>query len=371
MNRLFFKESMGSAMTENLGSNVFWNNHKKILIVEDEALQRHLLREYLCEAGYEVVEAVDGQEAMEKLAVDPEIRFVITDLKMPRMDGFELISAIRKKQLHYVYILVQTYCDDEETLIRALSLGADDFLRKPVRPVELCLRVAGGFRVLKIEKFEELIFFLTKLAALQSKETGSHLDRMYHFTRALARDLATNVPELGLTLAVAEEIAKVSPMHDLGKVGISVELLHKVEKLNTEEVRSLQDHARVGGSLIEDVYAQTESEYLFLAQEIAQLHHERWDGKGYPHGLAGDRIPLCARIVALADAYDAMTSKRSYSIALGHEEAKQEILRNTGKQFDPKVVAAFLRQESEFVRIKEEFRDTDSPLYREEKSRNQ
>ncbi|PKN46709.1 MAG: hypothetical protein CVU58_07430, partial [Deltaproteobacteria bacterium HGW-Deltaproteobacteria-16] len=134
---------MGSAMTENLGCNGFWNNHKKILIVEDEALQRHLLREYLCEAGYEVVEAVDGQEAMEKLAVDPEIRFVITDLKMPRMDGFELISAIRKKQLHYVYILVQTYCDDEETLIRALSLGADDFLRKPVRPVELCLRVAG------------------------------------------------------------------------------------------------------------------------------------------------------------------------------------------------------------------------------------
>lgn len=361
MNRMFFKESMGSAMTENPGCNVFWNNHKKILIVEDEALQRHLLREYLSEAGYEVVEAVDGQEAMEKLAVDPEIRFVITDLKMPRMDGFELISAIRKKQLHYVYILVQTYCDDEETLIRALSLG----------PVELCLRVAGGFRVLKIEKFEELIFFLTKLAALQSKETGSHLDRMYHFTRALARDLATHVPELGLTLAVAEEIAKVSPMHDLGKVGISVELLHKVEKLNHEEVRSLQDHARVGGSLIEDVYAQTESEYLFLAQEIAQLHHERWDGKGYPHGLAGDRIPLCARIVALADAYDAMTSKRSYSIALGHEEAKQEILRNTGKQFDPKVVAAFLRQEAEFVRIKEEFRDTDSPLYREEKSRKQ
>lgn len=167
---------MGSAMTENLECNVFWTNHKKILIVEDEALQRHLLREYLCEAGYEVVEAVDGQEAMEKLAICPEIRFVITDLKMPRMDGFELITAIRKKQLHYVYILVQTYCDDEDTLVRALSLGADDFLRKPVRPVELCLRVAGGFRVLKIEKFEELIFFLTKPAEQGNREPfGSHV----------------------------------------------------------------------------------------------------------------------------------------------------------------------------------------------------
>ncbi|MDG4475704.1 HD-GYP domain-containing protein [Thiovibrio frasassiensis] len=350
-------------MTENLRCNIGWNNHNKILIVEDESLQRHLLREYLSEAGYEVVEAVDGQEAMAQLAVDPEIRVVITDLKMPRMDGFELIRQVRKKQLHYIYILVQTHRDDAETLEKALSLGADDFLRKPVRPVELCLRVAGGFRVLKIEKFEELIFFLTKLAALQSKETGSHLDRMYHFTRVLARDIAENVPELGLTLAVAEEIAKVSPMHDLGKVGISVELLHKVEKLNHEEVQSLQDHVLVGGNLIQDVYAQTESEYLFLAQEIAQLHHERWDGKGYPHGLAGDKIPLCARIVALADAYDAMTSKRSYSVGLSHEEAKREILRNNGKQFDPKIVEAFLRQEAEFIRIKEEFRDNDSPLY--------
>ena len=352
-------------MTENLICNVAWNNSKKVLIVEDEALQRQLLREYLCQAGYEVIEAQDGQEALEKLAVDPEIRFVVTDLKMPRLDGFGLITEIRKIQLHYVYILVQTHREDEETLEKALSLGADDFLKKPVRPVELCLRVAGGFRLLKLEKFEELIFFLTKLAALQSKETGSHLDRVYHFTKVLARDIAVNFPELGLTIAVAEEIAKVSPLHDLGKVGISVELLHKAEKLNHEEVCSLQDHALVGGSLIQEVYAQTDSEYLFLAQEIAQLHHERWDGKGYPHGLAGEKIPLCARIVALVDAYDAMTSKRSYSVGLSHDEAKQEILRNSGKQFDPKVVAAFLRQESEFVRIKEEFRDTDSPLYRQ------
>jgi len=352
-------------MTANLICNVACHNNKKVLIAEDESLQRHLLREYLGEAGYTIIEALDGQEALEKLAIDPEIRLVITDLKMPRLDGFELITEIRKKQLHYIYILVQTHCDDEKSLEKALSLGADDFLKKPVRPVELCLRVAGGFRVLNLEKFEELIFFLTKLAGLQSKETGSHLDRIYHFTRLLARDLAVNLPDLGLTVAVAEEIAKVSPLHDLGKVGISVELLHKSEKLNHAEVCSLQDHALVGGGLIQEVYAQTESEYLFLAQEIALLHHERWDGKGYPHGLAGEKIPLCARIVALADAYDAMTSKRSYSAGLSHEEAKQEILRNIGKQFDPKVVAAFLRQESEFVRIKEEFLDTDSPLYRE------
>ena len=102
-----------------------------------------------------------------------------------------------------------------------------------------------------------------------------------------------------------------------------------------------------------------------IAQEIAGFHHERWDGKGLPCGLAGEKIPLCARIVALADAYDAMISKRSYNVGLSHEDAKQEILRNIGKQFDPKVVVAFLRQEPEFVRIKEEYRDNDSPLYRE------
>lgn len=129
---------------------------------------------------------------------------MITDLKMPRMDGFALITEIRKKQLHYIYTLVQTHRDDEETQVKALSLGADDFLKKPVRPVELCLRVAGGFRV----QLEELIFFLTKLAALQSKETGRHLDRVYPFTKELARDIVANLPELGFTMAVAEEIAK-------------------------------------------------------------------------------------------------------------------------------------------------------------------
>jgi putative two-component system response regulator len=134
--------------------------------------------------------------------------------------------------------------------------------------------------VLKLEKFEAFIFFLTKLAALQSKETGSHLDRMSHFTRVLAKDLATNEPELGLTLAVAEEIAKISPLPGQGKVGISGELLHSAEKLNHEEVCSLQEHALVGGVLIQEMYEQTESEYLFLAQEIAQLYYERWDGKG-------------------------------------------------------------------------------------------
>ncbi|MGV1100416.1 HD-GYP domain-containing protein [Thiovibrio sp. JS02] len=357
-------KKLEAAMSENVICTFAWNKSKKVLIVEDEQMQRFFLRRHLTDAGYTVIEAADGQEALAKLQDDPEIRLVITDLMMPRLDGFALISEIRKRQIHYIYILVQTQRDDEEALVRALSLGADDFLTKPVRPVELCLRMATGSRLLKIEKFEELIFFLTKLAALQSKETGSHLDRIYHFTRLLAKDLATNVPELGLTMSVAEEIARVSPLHDLGKVGISVELLHKEEKLSHAEVCCLQDHVKVGGSLIQEVYSHTESEYLFLAQEIALLHHERWDGNGYPHGLAGTKIPLCARIVALADAYDAMTSKRSYSFGLSHGEAQQEIIRNSGKQFDPMVVASFLRQEAEFARIKEQFGDNGSPLYR-------
>jgi len=352
-------------MTENQACDVAWHNTQKVLIVEDESLQRYFLSKHLREAGYEVIEAVDGQEALEKLLSSPEIRFVITDLVMPRLDGFALISEIRRRQLHYIYILVQTHSDDEDSLAKALSLGADDFLTKPVRPVELCLRVAGGFRLLMLEKFDELLSFLIKLSALQSRETGSHLDRIFHFTRVIARDLSANSPELGLSVVTAEEIAKVSPLHDLGKVGVSVELLNKTGKLTHEEVCSLQNHVLAGSTLIEEVYAQTESEYLFLAQQIARLHHERWDGKGYPYGLAGEDTPLCARIVALTDAYDVITSRRSYQIGLSHEEAKQEIVRNSGTQFDPKVVAAFLRQESEFLRIKEEFLDTDSPLYRE------
>ncbi|HIJ79655.1 MAG: response regulator [Desulfobulbaceae bacterium] len=327
---------------------------KKVLIVEDEKTQRFLLAKHLGDSGYEILQAEDGEAAFEILTNDPEIRLVVTDLMMPRMDGFELIKKIRKTELRYTYILVQTNRDDEEALYRALALGADDFLTKPVRAVELRLRLESGIRLIHIEKFEELVFFLTKLAALQSKETSSHLDRMYHLTRILARDLAKTHPELGMTNAVAEGIARVSPLHDLGKVAISSALLHKSEKLSHQEVCRLQEHAKIGGELIKEVYEQTDSPYLYLAFEIAMFHHERWDGNGYPLGLAGNKIPLCARIVALADAYDAMTSTRCYQLVLTHAEAKAEIVSKQGKQFDPMVVESFLRQEVEFQIIKEQ-----------------
>lgn len=351
-------------MTEqNICNRSFWQQ-RKVLVVDDEPTQRALLRHHLAVGGYEVVEAEDGEAALAILADSGDIRIVITDLSMPRLDGFGLIEQIRKTELHYTYILVQTHHQDEDSLYRALEIGADDYLLKPVRPVEFNLRIEGAIRLLRIEKFEELVFFLTKLAALQSKETGTHLDRIYHFTRLLARDLAQTHPELRLTNAMAEEIARVSPLHDLGKVGISTDLLHKSERLSGEEVGVLQGHVGIGGGLIKEVYNQTESEYLFLAEEIAQLHHERWDGQGYPNGLAGRQIPLCARIVSLADAYDAMTSRRSYHLGLSHDEARQEVVRNSGRQFDPMVVAAFLRQEAEFRRIKEQFAEEDSSLYR-------
>lgn len=354
----------GRSMSSETLRSIAFEQKKKILIVDDEPTQRLILGKHLANQGYDLVEAEDGEQALAILADDPKIRLMITDLMMPNLDGFGLIEKIRKAELHYTYILVLTHRDDEASLYRALELGADDYLIKPVRPVELRLRLEAGLRLLRIEKFEELVYFLTKLAALQSKETGSHLDRIYHFTRILGRDLAREHPELGLTNAMAEEIARLSPLHDLGKVGISVELLHKQEKLSVEEVGQLQDHVKIGGDLIKEVYAQTESEYLFLAQEIALLHHERWDGRGYPYGLAGKKIPLCVRMVSLTDAYDAMTSQRSYSFGLSHEEAMQEVIKQKGKQFDPMVVEAFVRQEAEFKRIKEEFSEDGSPLYR-------
>lgn len=347
-----------SVFVKSLGSS------KKVLIVEDEKTQRFLLAKHLADTGYEILEAANGEQAYEILANDPEIRLVVTDLMMPKMDGFELIKKIRKTEMRYTYILVQTNRDDDEALYRALALGADDFLTKPVRAVELRLRLESGIRLIHIEKFEELVFFLTKLAAMQSKETSSHLDRIYHLTRILARDLVKAQPELGLTNAVAEGIARVSPLHDLGKVAISGTLLHKKEKLSHQEVCRLQEHAKIGGELIKEVYEKTDSTYLYLAFEIAMFHHERWDGNGYPLGVKGDKIPLCARIVALADAYDAMTSKRCYQLGLTHEDAKEEIIRNKGKQFDPMIVESFLRQETEFQIIKEEHSEVDtSSLY--------
>lgn len=333
---------------------------RKVLVTDDDNLQRLILRKYLEENEYDVLEACNGIEALKILSDEPDIRIMITDLIMPQMDGYELIKAVRERQLRYMYIIVLTGMDDKESLVRALSIGSDDFLIKPVFPDELRLRILGGSRLLNLEGHEEIIFSMVRLCEFRSDETGYHLERIQEYVRLLARYLSKYNPETGMTLSMADEIAKVSPLHDVGKIAIPDHILHKPGRLSSEEWIIMKTHASIGGRILKSIYDKTGAPYLWVAYEITMFHHERWDGTGYPEGYAGEVIPLSARIAALADVYDALTSKRCYKESFSHEDAKDIIVKGKGSHFDPMIVDAFLASDESFVGIKKKFQDIPS-----------
>lgn len=329
----------------------------KVLIADDDAGQRLLLKNSLEEDGYDVLEAENGRLAIEELSRNPEVRLLLTDIAMPEMDGYGLIEEVRRRELRYTYIVVLTSMDDRGSLLKALSLGADDYLIKPVFPNELKLRLKSGARLLRLESQEELILAMAKLSEYRSEETGYHLERVSHYTRLIARDLTVQQPELGLSYSMADEIAKVSPLHDIGKVAIPDRILHKPGKLDADEWEVMKTHTTIGGNLIGEIQEKSGSAYLWLGYEIAAFHHERWDGSGYMQGLSGDSIPIAARIMALADVYDALTSERCYKSAYTHDQTKAKIIEESGKHFDPRVVQAFLRRENDFLDVRKRYRD--------------
>ncbi len=330
---------------------------KNILIVEDDLSQRLILRMTLEADGYTPIEAENGLAAKRLLDHNAEIRLVITDLDMPEMNGFELIRYVRKTQRRYTYLIVLSANNDKESLIRALRLGADDYLTKPVLPEELKLRLLGAARVLRLESQEELIFSMAKLADYRSKETGYHLERVQDYTRILALDLMDNHPEMDLSRQKAEEISRLSPLHDLGKVAIPDRILNKPGKLTPEEFEIMQTHAAIGGNILKDIFDSSGAAYLKVAYEIARHHHEKWNGRGYPDGLEGEMIPVSARIMALADVYDAMSSKRCYKESFPHSKVKEIIVSEKGMHFDPRIVDSFLRQEDRWLEIRAKYQE--------------
>lgn len=272
--------------------------HKEqILIVEDSSVELRILRENLERDGFGVLEASNGAEALQLLEEHFDIHLVLTDISMPVMDGFELIQTIRDNQSLEVYLIVLTESMDKESLVRAFSLGANDFLTKPVFHPELSLRIRNGLSMLQIKSQDELIFSMAQLADCRSPETGNHLDRVRKFTRLLGRQLIKTCPELGMTESIAAEISRFSPLHDIGKVAIADGILNKPGKLTPDEFMIMKEHARIGGELIQKIYRKTGSRSLRLAYELTMHHHEKWNGTGYPLGLVGKNIPIAARII--------------------------------------------------------------------------
>ncbi|MBT8764451.1 response regulator [Desulfohalobiaceae bacterium Ax17] len=331
----------------------FPEGKEKILVVEDSPVDRALLVSKLNSWNYSVLSGQNGEEGMELFkAHAPKI--VITDLTMPNLDGFSLIKSIRETELSYTYLIVLSGVDDKKSIVRALSSGADDYLTKPFHPEELRIRLLGAQRLMNLESQDMLIFALAKLAEYRSNETGQHLERVQHYTLALAQELAGHGFSR-LTSAVIEMLFSLSSLHDIGKVAIPDNILHKPGRLTSEEFEVMKQHTVIGGNLLEQLYKKSGSVRLKMAKHIVLYHHERFDGTGYPYGLKGEEIPLEARIVALADMFDALSTERCYKPAFAREKCREIIEQEKGNCLDPALVEAFLRQEKEFWEIRKRF----------------
>jgi putative two-component system response regulator len=331
----------------------------QVLVVDDDPITSEIIVEDLRQFGYDVVTASNGREAFDLIRTG-QFHLVISDWQMPEMSGLELCREIRKRQWSgYIYVILLTSRSGVENVVCGLNAGADDFLTKPFQPQELRMRLRTGERILALESRDLVIFAMAKLAEFRDKDTGTHLERMREYSRILADELS-QWPKYSSVIDgdYVQLIYLTSPLHDIGKVGIPDSVLLKPGKLTPQEFELMKQHTFIGGNTLRAVAeGSPTAQFLVMAQDIAMTHHERFDGSGYPYGLAGGEIPLCGRIVALADVYDAMRSKRVYKEAMNHETARDTIVAETGKHFDPDVMQAFLNREAEFIAVADQFEE--------------
>ncbi|MDR3393439.1 MAG: response regulator [Parasulfuritortus sp.] len=342
-----------------------------VFIVDDRATARSLLEGLAKSLGDEVaVECfADPRQALERAgSLIPDL--IITDYRMPAMDGIEFTRRLRAiKALADIPIVIITVVEDRKVRHLALESGATDFLTRPIDPHEcrarcrnlLALRrsqkklsdranrlevqVARATQMIHSRERETLIK-LAKAGEYRDENTGNHIYRMARFSSLIARKLGLNGQE-------CEDIEVAAPMHDLGKIGIPDNILLKHGALTPQEWMIMKTHPVIG----HDILADSPSHYLRLGALIALCHHERYDGKGYPHGLAGEAIPLSARIVTVADVFDALTTARPYKQAWTFEAALDYINEQKGTHFDPNCAQVFLDSTDEVRRIMREYQD--------------
>lgn len=336
----------------------------RVLIIDDNPSNVALLERMLDSAGYKSVLGVtDPRDALDLyLSFRPQL--ILLDILMPHLNGFQLMRQFREAACDdYLPILVLTALTDKATRVRALDLGAKDFLSKPLDQTEALARIRNILEVsilhqraletnktldgLVRERTRELqetrleiIRRLGMAAEFKDNETGDHIIRMSKVSQLLALSM-------GLSEEESELILQASPMHDVGKIGIPDHILLKPGKLDEEEWEIMKRHAEIGFKLLNGHASQI----MLMAREIAYTHHEWWDGTGYPRGLRGEEIPMTGRICALADTFDALTSRRPYKKAWKVEDAVAEILRQRGTHFQPELVDCFLDNLAEILKI--------------------
>lgn len=319
----------------------------KILLVDDEPNNLQVMKLILQDL-YLLVFAKSGKRALE-LAAEQKPDLILLDVMMPEMDGYEVCRQLKAtpglSHIPVIFVTAMTDIGDES---RGFEVGAVDYIAKPVSATIVKARVKTHLSLVSINEILqtriEIIRRLGRAAEYRDNETGMHVIRMSHYSQLLAKAAGLNANE-------CELILNASPMHDIGKIGIPDYILLKPGPLNKEEWEIMQQHTTFGAEII----GNHESHLLDMAHTIAQCHHERWDGKGYPNGLTGDEIPLVCRIVTIADVFDALTTKRPYKEAWPVEIAIAYIKSRIGSQFDPVLGELFLTLMPEIASIREKW----------------
>ena len=356
---------------QTMGDELIHPGNARVMIVDDSPEILAMLTSALTRKGYQVVACSSGPEALTKAAAEPP-EVILLDILMPGMNGFQVCEQLQKHQaLKDIPVVFASGLDDTENKVRAFQLGGVDYITKPFQLAELEMRVWTQIRLhmlqksltaqkLQEEKIRELslaqqatIFALAKLAEFRDEETGTHLERVREYCRLLAEEIGKAPHHSArVTREYSECIYHASPLHDIGKVAVPDNILLKPGKLTPDEFEVIKRHPVVGGEYLQDVYNNyARNIFIGMGIEIALYHHERWDGRGYPDGLLGANIPLSARIMAVADCYDALRADRCYRKGFPHSKVKEMLMEESGSHFDPEVCRAFLNLESEFARI--------------------
>ena len=310
-------------------------NRETLLVVEDNLALREGLGEMLGLEGFSVITAANGRDALDKLnGFTPDL--ILSDISMPEMDGYSFFKAVRERaEWVAIPFLFLTARGEREDILVGKDLGADDYLIKPLTRDELVTAVRARLarsrqvRVAQLQQaYEASLTVLSNAIEVRDQYTRDHVDRVMSYALVLAEELGWQGKQL-------EQLRFGSILHDIGKIHIREATLRKKGPLTDEEWAEIKRHPITGFEMIKDI------PYLTPAIPVVRHHHERWDGHGYPDELSREDIPLAARIVAVADSFDAMTTSRPYRPARSPGSAYEEILANAGSQFDPKVVEAF------------------------------